>query len=335
MGVLDLRVEVEQSQPVCAGVPLGFQARAHRVDLGALARHVTPAAHEALDLLPPRRPAPWSQAAHEGVDRCPAVARQPDLDGVAVRDDGRIRVDLHGARLPGRRIELRPRVVGTDDEQRVAALQHSGGSRCAQVAHHSRREGMRFIDIGLAEQARRDAGAEVVGETENRVFGTANPATGEDRDALAGFEDLHRRAQILLARHELPRRPPRRGHDLAVRLSEVGSGFRLHAVGEDDDRGMALRQCGTKRAAKSTEQRVVAVASVSVDPLGSPGAQPFDDEICDLLVGSARRPVGARVGLVVLVARVHALSCRGTSSRATFTAGGVTRQGGDITRTVP
>src|SRR4030095_2440335 len=89
------------------------------------------------------------------------IAHNPNLHGVTVGDLPAINVDLDSFGSSRFRVELRPGVVGADDQQCVAVVQDVGTGGSAEVAHGAGSEGQRLVDVRLSQQAGGDAGLQL------------------------------------------------------------------------------------------------------------------------------------------------------------------------------
>ncbi len=179
-----------------------------------------------------------AQAGEQQVQRERRVAGETDLDGVLRAEVAGRDVDLHGADGPGRRVELGPRVAAAHDQERVAAREEVGGRGRPEVAHDPAVVRQALVEERLAQQRRRDPRAEPLGDGLHLLGGTGRPLPDQQRDPLAGVEELDGPVQRGVVGDD-PRTRPRRGrrHD-AVGVRRVLREVRLlHVVRHDHARG--------------------------------------------------------------------------------------------------
>ena len=83
-------------------------------------------------------------------ERVRGVADDRHFHRIAKREVARLEVDLHAARLPGVRQELRVRKVGADHEERIALTHHAIARRRAEPADGAGDVGQIVGQDGLA-----------------------------------------------------------------------------------------------------------------------------------------------------------------------------------------
>src|SRR6185436_13679681 len=128
--------------------------------------------------------------------RLAGIADEADLDRVAAADAAAVDVYLHGARLAGPGIEFTPRIVAPDDQKRVASVHQVRAGGRSEVAHRAGHKRQRLVDVRLAEQARGDARTELLGHRHDLVLCPARALAHEQRNTLAGRQQLGCEAEI-------------------------------------------------------------------------------------------------------------------------------------------
>jgi hypothetical protein len=176
------------------------------------------------------------------------VAEQRDLDRVAVGQPAAVDVDLHGPGLARRGVELRPRVVGADQQQGVAGAHELGAGGGAEMAHDAGVERQVLIEHRLAEQRRGDAGAEPLGQFHHFPGGAVRALPDQDRPPLPRAQHLGRGPDVHVVGHHPCRAQPRARHQHAVRvLGRVRCRRRLDVVRQHHAGRAARGERGTER----------------------------------------------------------------------------------------
>ena len=137
-------------------------------------------------------------ARQQGRRRRLDVADDAQLHGMAPAEMSGIAVDLDDARLVG--IELAPREVAAQQQQRVAALHRMIAARRAQHAGHADVEGIVIFEEILGARGVGDRRLQPPGQRHDLVMGLLAAGAAIDRDLLAGVQDLGDPVELGIAR---------------------------------------------------------------------------------------------------------------------------------------